>query len=129
MTTPSETGELDLNDPTEFAKALSRECPRPFTFGPIEFDELNLSPEEKAFNAEHARQSVIDCLDLHMPQPSCCIRGHTISIKERNFKRRSTMLKHGRFMRNMQVVPVYPKPVIEEDDEGEEDLGDGASEQ
>jgi len=86
-----------------------------------------LKPEEKAFNADAAKQSVIDCLDLYMPQPSCCIRGHTIMIKERNFKRRSTMLKHGRFMQNLQVCPVYPKVVeVEEEDE---DLGDGASEQ
>lgn len=42
-TTPSEDGDFDLNDPADFAKALSKECPRPFTFGPIEFDELNLT--------------------------------------------------------------------------------------
>lgn len=60
-----------------------------------------------------------------MPQPSCCIRGHMVAIKGRNFKRRSTMLKHGRFMQNLQVTPVYPKiaEAVEEDDDdvGEND--------
>lgn len=48
-----------------------------------------------------------------MPQPSCCIRGHTVQIKGRNFKRASTMLKHGRYMQNLEVHPVYPKPIEE----------------
>ena len=43
-----------------------------------------------------------------MAQPSCCIRGHQITIRNRNFKRRSTMLKHGRWMQNLQVTPVLP---------------------
>lgn len=111
VTAPSEDGDLNLNDPADFSKALSKECPRAFTFGPIEFDELNLTNDEKEFNADGAKQRVIDCLDMHLPQPSCCIRGHTVTIKERNFKRRSTMLKHGRFMQNLQVRPVYPKVV------------------
>ena len=34
-------GDYNLNDPTDFGKAISRECPRPFTFGPIEFDQLS----------------------------------------------------------------------------------------
>lgn len=42
-------GELNLNDPDDFAKALAKEVPRPFTFGPIEFSELNLSEAQKSF--------------------------------------------------------------------------------
>lgn len=55
-----------------------------------------------------------------MQQPSCCIRGHTVQIKGRNFKRASTMLKHGRFMQNLEVQPVYPKPIEEVANDGEE---------
>ena len=56
-----------------------------------------------------------------MQQPSCCIRGHTVTIKGRNLKRRSTMLKHGRFMKNLEVCPVLPKvkEVVDDDEEGE----------
>ena len=106
VTAESADGDLNLNDPADFAKAISKECPRPFTFGPIEFSELNAMD---AFDASAQKLRIIDSLDLHMPQPSCCIRGHTVQIKKRNFKRRSTMLKHGRFMQNLQVIPVYPK--------------------
>ena len=45
VTLGSEEGDLNLNDPVDFAKALSKECARPFTFGPIEFSELNLTEE------------------------------------------------------------------------------------
>ena len=45
VTLGSEDGDLNLNDPVDFSKALSKECARPFTFGPIEFSELNLTEE------------------------------------------------------------------------------------
>ena len=57
---------MNLNDPVDFAKALAKEVPRPFTFGPIEFSELNLSESEKPFPANEARQRIIDNLDLQM---------------------------------------------------------------
>lgn len=65
-TLQSEDGDLNLNDPEDFAKALSREVPRPFTFGPIEFNELNLTDEQKVFDADEQKQRIIDSLDLHM---------------------------------------------------------------
>ena len=43
VTIESEDGDFDLNNPQEFMKALAKECNRPFTFGPIEFNQLNLS--------------------------------------------------------------------------------------
>ena len=108
LTIESEEADFDLNNPEEFAKALSKECPRPFTFGPIEFNQLNMSEQEMPFDYEEAKQRIIDSLDLHMNQPSCCIRGHTVQIRDRNLKRRSTILKHGRFMQNLTVRPVLP---------------------
>lgn len=104
----SDDGDLNLNDPEDFAKALGKEVPRPFTFGPIEFSELNLTEQQKPFNVIDQKQRIVDCLDMHMAQPSCCIRGQTVEVKGRNLKRRSTMLKHGRFMQNLQVMPVFP---------------------
>jgi len=78
ITAESEEVDYDLNSPEDFAKALAKEFPRPFTFGPIEFNELNLTDEEKPFDFEEAKQRIIDSLDLQMNQPSCCIRGHTV---------------------------------------------------
>ena len=55
MTMVSDDGDLDLNQPADFAKALSREVPRPFTFGPIEFGDLNLTPAQAAFDADYEK--------------------------------------------------------------------------
>ena len=128
VTAPSEDGDLNLNDPADFAKALTKEVPRPFTFGPIEFSELNLTESEMPFDADGNKLRIIDSLDLHLQQPSCCIRGHTVQIKGRNFKRRSTMLKHGRFMQNLVVSPVYPKLVEAVEEEGEDEAGEDSAE-
>jgi len=98
--------------------------PRPFTFGPIEFCDLNLTGAEKTFDADEQKMRIIDCLDTHLHQPSCCIRGHRVLIKGRNFKRPTTMLKHGRFMQNLQVCPVYPKIVEDEDVDEVDDASD-----
>ena len=122
-----EEGELNLNDPIDFEKALRKEVPRPFTFGPIEFTELNLTEAQKSFEINEQLQRIIDSLDLHMAQPSCCIRGHTVQVRGRNFKRRSTMLKHGRFMQNLKVSPVFPT-IVQAAPEEEEDNIDGEGE-
>ena len=126
MTAQSEDGDLNLNDPADFAIALSKECPRPFTFGPIEFNELNIPQSEREFDADGAKAKIIDSLDLQMAQPSCCFRGHTVTLKGRNFKRASTMLKHGRFMQNLLVQPVYPKPIEEVANDDEKPDGDNS---
>ena len=68
ITAQSDEGaELNLNDPADFAKALQKEIPRPFTFGPIEFDNLSLSENEDPFDSEGAKQRIIDSLDAHLP--------------------------------------------------------------
>lgn len=111
----NERKELDLTNPKEFAQALSERAPRPFTFGPLEFDGLNLTDEQLKFDDEKARQYVIDSLDDSMGEPHICIHGYLIEIRGRRFKRRTTMLKHGRFLQNLLVSPVYPKPIFQEE--------------
>jgi len=53
-----EERELDLNDSQDFAKAISKQVPRAFTFGPIEFADL-----DRAFNMEAALDMIINCLE------------------------------------------------------------------
>ena len=113
--------ELNLNDPEDFVKALGKEVPRPFTFGPIEFTELNVSEKQSPFDIDAQKQRIEECLGEFMSQPSCCIRGQEIEVKGRRFKRRSTMLKHGRFMQNLQVMPIFPKIVEAAEKSDEED--------
>ena len=52
---PPPKAELDLMKPADFAEALQEKVGRPFIFGPVEFDHLNI-PEE--FNAEAYRHIV-----------------------------------------------------------------------
>ena len=55
-----------------------------------------------------------------MPE-SVCIHGFKVCIKKRTLKRRSTIVKHSRFLRNLEVFPIFPpepEPVIQEQEEG-----------
>jgi len=37
-----------------------------------------------------------------------CIHGYRVTIKKRTLKRGSTIVKHSRFLRNLEVVPIFP---------------------
>ena len=63
-----------------------------------------------------------------MSQPELCIFGYTVQVRQRNFKRRSTMLKHGRFMANLQVCPIYPKPIEPVEEIPDNESGAGSQE-
>ena len=42
-----------------------------------------------------------------------CIHGFKTCIKGRTLKRRSTIVKHSRFLRNLEVYPIVPpEPII-----------------
>jgi hypothetical protein len=42
-----------------------------------------------------------------------CIHGFKVCIKQRTLKRKSTILKHSRFLRNLEVFPIFPpEPVV-----------------
>ena len=53
-----------------------------------------------------------------------CIHGFKVKVKRRTLKRRTTLLKHARFLKNLEVLPVFPpepEPVVEETkEEGDE---------
>ena len=67
---------------------------------------------------------MVDRLDTAIGQPIICIRGYEVLIKGKTLRRRSTVLKHGRFLQNLTVVPNFPEelePIGEAAGEGEED--------
>ena len=49
------------------------------------------------------------------------MHGFKVAVKERTLKRRTSLLKHSRFLKNLVVTPVYPEPIIEEDADEEKD--------
>lgn len=44
--------EFDLHLPASFERALKKKIPRPFVFGPVEFDNLNKTEEQLPFEPE-----------------------------------------------------------------------------
>ena len=52
-----------------------------------------------------------------------CIHGFKVKVKQRNLKRRTSLLKHARFLRNLEVCALPPavKEVIKEKNEEDEE--------
>jgi hypothetical protein len=53
-----------------------------------------------------------------------CVHGFKVKCKKRTLKRRTTLLKHARFLKNLEVNPVFPaepEPVQEGDREDEDE--------
>ncbi len=119
--------DLDLNLPSDFGEALKQRVARPFIFGPVEFKNLD-APE---FNGEGARKSVVDALErsLYLPR-NLCLHGYKVTIKKKTLKRSSTIVKHSRFLKNLEVMPIFPpEPEPVKEQEGEEEGEDDVSEQ
>lgn len=114
--------DFDLWVPASFQRALQARVPRPFIFGPVEFEGLDLSDEQQAFEPEAQREHVTSALDRSILLPSnLCVHGFKVKVKKRNLKRRSSLLKHARFLRNLEVLPVLPaepEPAADGDDAG-----------
>ena len=114
---------FDLEKPAEFEKALAHKIKMPFIFGPVEFHGLHLSEAEDPFDFEREREQVVAALQrTPLLPPQLCIHGFRVRVKQRNLKRRSSLLKHARFMRNLQVTPNLPEVVeAPKPEEGEEE--------
>lgn len=83
--------------------------PRPFVFGPVEFEGLDLADGDFPFEPEAQREKVTAALDRSILLPSnLCLHGFKVKVKSRNLKRRSSLLKHARFLKNLEVLPILP---------------------
>jgi len=83
-----------------------------------------LADAEHPFEPEAQREHVTSALERSILLPSnLCVHGFKVKVKKRNLKRRSTLLKHARFLRNLEVLPVLP-PEPEPMAEGEMDGSD-----
>lgn len=106
---------FDLFIPAQFGAAVKQKFARKFTFGPIEFNDL-----DKQFDAEAERKKVIDCLEKSTPFANAgnnvCVHGYKVEVKERTMKRGTSMLKHSRFLQNMEVLPIWPPEPEKPDD-------------
>lgn len=117
--------ETNLFLPDQFAKALARKIKRPVVFGAVEFTKLN---DAAGWDAQQQKEMVINVLEntegLGERVTEVCIHGYRVMVKERNLKRPSSLLKHGRFLSNVEVRPVYPpepEPEMADAEEAEEE--------
>ena len=121
--------EPDLFNPNEFLGSLQAKFSRPLIFGPIELTDLHLKEEDNPFPYEQVREFIAGVLERSPFLPeNLCIHGFNVTVKGRNLKRRSTIVKHSRFLKNLEVSPVFPpepEPVAEEEqEEGQEEPED-----
>ena len=58
---------------------------------------------------------------IYLPS-NLCLHGFKVKVKNRTLKRRSTLLKHARFLQNLKVLPMYPpepeKNLVDGEEEG-----------
>lgn len=80
----------------------------------------------EGFDIDLARQRIVDSLEendsVFCLGGPVCMHGYRVQAKKRTLKRSSTLLKHGRFLENLQVLPVFP---IQQEDEVVEGEGEG----
>jgi hypothetical protein len=50
-----------------------------------------------------------------------CVHGFKVKVKLRTLKRKSTLLKHARFLRNMEVYPLSPPEIVKVQEEENND--------
>ena len=53
-----------------------------------------------------------------------CVHGYRVLVKDRTLKRSTSVLKHARFLNNLEVVPVWPpepEPKKSADDNNDDD--------
>ena len=111
---------FNLEDHKDFERALKKKINMPFMFGPVEFKGLSLSEEQEPFDYNLEREKVISSAQRSTYLPlSTCIHGFKVCVKNRNLKRRSSLLKHSRFLKNLEVRPIRP-PIVETKNEEEE---------
>lgn len=95
-------------------------------FGPVEYEGLDLTEEQEPFAPEDARQKAINILERGVAiPPNLCSHGYRVLVKGRNLKRRSSLLKHARFLRNLEVIPNMP-PIKEEEMPADNMSGSGS---
>lgn len=89
-------------------------------FGPIELSGLD---KDETFDAVKTTKQIIDTLEKKdgvLGQDNICVHGFRTEIKQRRLKRRTTILKHSRFLPNLVVTPNEPKIIVEKkEEEGE----------
>ena len=97
-------------------------------FGPVEFTNLNCNDDE--FDSLEQRQKVIDILEQTsiLGDIGICVHGYRVLVKNRTLKRRTSILKHARFLNNLVVQPVFPPEPVPVKDENQENEGEEEAE-
>ena len=106
---PKEQRNLDVFSPSDYIEVLKEKVPRPFIFGPVEFEDLE--ENEQPFPAAYWHESIISTLMRcpYVPADDILIHGFAVTVKGQTLKRASQVVKHSRFLKNLQVFPLGPQ--------------------
>ena len=67
--------------------------------------------------------SLVSTSNVGEPGNNIFIHGYKVTVKDRTLKRGTTLLKHARFLVNLEVTPVYPEHpefITEEEEQNQE---------
>jgi hypothetical protein len=95
----------------DYAEILKEKIPRPFIFGPVDFQELD--SVEFEFPADYWNEQVVESLlkSPYLPSDQILVHGVQVMIKSGFLRRASSIVKHSRFLRNLRVLPLFPEVV------------------
>ena len=93
----------------DYADILKEKIPRPFIFGPVDFQELD--SVEFEFPADYWNEQVVESLlkSPYLPSDQILVHGVQVMIKSGFLRRASSIVKHSRFLRNLRVLPLFPE--------------------
>ena len=105
---PPEQKNYDIFNPKDFVELLKLHIPRPFIFGPVDFEDLQ--EVEQPFDAEYWHDAIMQTFlrSPYLPAEDILVHGLRVLCKGRTLKRASSIVKHSRFLRNLQVTAVLP---------------------
>lgn len=69
---------------------------------------------------------MLEATEQFVEAGKACVHGYRVLVKDRTLKRSTSILKHARFLNNLEVVPVWPpepepqRSTDKDDDEGEQ---------
>ena len=84
---PKEPKNFDLFNSDDYVEVLKEKIPRPFIFGPIEFEDL----DEQQFPAGFWHENIIQTLlrSPYIPAEDILIHGFAVTVKNQTLKRAS----------------------------------------
>lgn len=103
-----EERSYDIFNPKDYVELLKLHIPRPFIFGPIDFTGLDQEDFQADYWKEHVLSTLMRSPFLAAGEDNILIHGFRVDVRGRTLRRPTSLLKHARYLRNLQVTPMLP---------------------